>query len=142
MPETLDSPIPDTEDWAAVRSLIAEVQQTERTEHYVEVVHQWDSLVRLFRRVERQQLFEGTPTEDDLQFHEASLHKLIGIGLFLALRIKGISDAELAGFGIQRVNLLAYVQELQDTFLMWHSPEVDPAKKAELEKAIFGDAPA
>jgi gamma-glutamylcysteine synthetase len=103
------------DDWAAVRSLIAEVQQTERTEHYADVVHQWDELVRLFRRVERQQLFERTPTEEDLAFHEATLYKLIGMGQFLALRVKGISDAELAGFGIQRLNLLAYVQELQET---------------------------
>jgi hypothetical protein len=138
VPETLDRPIPDAEDWAAVRSLIAEVQQTERTEHYADVVHQWDSLVRLFRRVERQQLFERTPTEDDLQFHEASLHRLISIGLFLALRVKGISDAELAGFGIQRVNLLAYVQELQETLLTWHGAELEPTRKAEIEKAIFG----
>jgi hypothetical protein len=79
MPETLEPPIPDAEDWAAVQSLIAEVQQTERTEHYVGVVKQWDELVQLFRRVERRELFERTPSEDDLAFHEATLHELIGI---------------------------------------------------------------
>jgi hypothetical protein len=141
VPEILDPPIPDAENWADVQYLIAEVQQAERTAaRYAAAIHMLDVAIRLFRIIERKQLFEQTPREEDLKIHEALLHALISAGQLLIIRIAKISDDDLAGFGIRRVNLLAYVQELQDTFLMWHGPELKADRKADLEKAIFGSS--
>jgi hypothetical protein len=98
----------------------------------------WDVAIRLFRVVERQRLFERTPARDDLKIHEALLHSLLSLGQLLEIRIQNVDDEDLARFGIQRENLSAYIRELQDTFLMWHGPELDPDKAAEVEKTIFG----
>ena len=139
MPNTIDTPIIDPRDWAAVQELIAEVQERERmTQKYAAAIHLWDAAVRLFRHVESQKLFEKTPTVDDLKIHEALLHSLISLGQLLELRIQNIDDEDLAAFDLQRENLSAYIRELQDTFLMWHGPNLDPARSAELAKTIFG----
>jgi hypothetical protein len=136
---TIDPTIIDRRDWAAVQELIAEVQEAERiARKYASAIHLWDAAVRLFRHVERLQLFEQTPTADDLKIHEALLHGLLSLGQLLEIRIQHIDDEDLASFDIQRENLSAYVRELQDTFLMWHGPDLDPARSAELAKRIFG----
>jgi hypothetical protein len=111
------------DDWAQVQFLITQVQWPGLAEQYVAGIHQWDLTVRLFRRVERLHFIERTPTEEDQQFHKATLHTLIGMGQFLALRVKAVSDDELAKAGIVRPKLSADVQELEDHFLMFYGPE-------------------
>lgn len=139
MPNIVDSPTIDRKDWGAVHSLIVEVQQAQRTTAWnAAIILFWDVSVRAFRIVERKQLFEQTPTDGDLKLHETLLDSLIKLGQILETRIKNIDDEDLAEFGIGQANFSAYVRELQDTFLMWHGPEADPARAAELEKAIFG----
>lgn len=139
VPNPIEPPIIDRRDWAAVQELIAEVQAKERVaQQYAVAIHMWDVAVRMFRNVELQQLFSKAPAENDLKVHKALLHSLIGLGQLLELRIQSIDDEDLASFGIQRENLSAYVRELQDTFLMWHGPDLDPARSAGLEKRIFG----
>jgi hypothetical protein len=135
MPETLDRPIPEAEDWGAVRFLTREL---ERTEQVVASIAQWDLAVRLFRAVERQRFFENEPTDFDRANHKALLHVLIGLGQQHELRIKQFSDEELARFGINRANLAAYIRDLEDTFFLWHVPDFEPARTAKLEQAIFG----
>jgi len=136
---TVDPTIIDHKDWAAVQELIEEVQQAERmTKRYAAGIHLWDAAARSFRIVERQLLFEKDPTQDDLKFHEAILHALLSLGKLLEIRIQNIDDEDLAAFGIDRENLSAYVREIQGTFLMWHGPEGNPGRVAELEKKIFG----
>jgi hypothetical protein len=139
VPNTIKPPKFDRQDWDAVQVLIAEVQQAERmTVRYAAGVLLFDAAVRSFRNVERVQLFEKTPSEDDLKFHEAILHSLISLGQLLAMRIAKIDAEDLAPYGIKRENLWAYVEELRDTFVMWHGPELNPERAAELKKAIFG----
>ena len=135
MPETLDRPIPEAEDWAAVRFLTRELERTYRV---VASIAQWDLAVRLFREVERQRFFENEPTDSDLANHKALLHLLIGLGQQYELRIKQLHDFELAHFGISRANLVAYIRDLEDTFFLWHVPDFEPARTAELERTIFG----
>jgi hypothetical protein len=136
VPKTIDPPIIDRKDWAAVQELITEVQQAER---YAAKIHLFDAAVRLFRHVEREQLFiPPTPIPDDLKVHEALLHSLLSAGQLLELRIQNIDDDDLAAFDIRRENLLAYVRELQDTLRTWHGIERDPFKADELKKRIFG----
>lgn len=135
MPETLDQPIPEAEDWAAVRFLTLEI---ERTKGVVASIHQWDLAVRLFREIERQRFFENEPSELDQANHRALLHLLIGVGQWLELRIKQSSDHDLARFGISRDNLSAYIRDLEDSFFLWHVPNFDPARTAKLEETIFG----
>jgi len=97
--------------------------------------------LRSIRRiVERKQLFEVTPTLSNLKIHEELLGQLIKLGQNLETRIEDVDDEDLAEFGVGKVNLSAYVRELQDTFSMWHGPEPDPFRTAELEKTIFGAA--
>jgi hypothetical protein len=118
-------------DWSTVQSLVALIQQAEWTiEPSAFAIRFWDLTVRLFRSVETKQLFEQQPTADDLKMHEALLHALISLGQILEMRI-GEEKSE-------RANISAYIRELQDTFLMWHGPELEPKRAAELEKTIFG----
>jgi len=138
---TIEQPVIDRKDWAAVQELITDIQQAqEKTKRYAAGIYLLDATVRVFRKVELQELIAKVPTERDLKVHEALLHALIGLGQLLELRIQSIDDDDLALFGIQRENLSAYVKELQDDFIMWHDPEVDPATTAEIEKRIFGGA--
>jgi hypothetical protein len=124
-------------DWAPVQFMIADIQQAERNAKYpASVIRSWDSAAHLFRFMEQRQLFEQTPTATDLKMHEALLHALISLGLILEIQT---SDEDLAEFDIKRENLIAYIRELKDTFLMWHGPELEAAKAAELEKALYGD---
>jgi hypothetical protein len=139
VPETIDPPIPDAEDWDAVQTVIAEVQQAQRTIAWnAALVLFWDVAVRAFRIVERKQLFEQTPADSDLKIHQTQLDSLIKLGQILETRIQNIDDEDLGEFGVGRANLSAYVRELQDTFLTWHGPVTDPTRAAELEKKIFG----
>jgi hypothetical protein len=56
VPNTLDPPVIDRKDWAALQELIAEVQQTERlARKYATSIHLWDAAVRLFRSIEQRQ---------------------------------------------------------------------------------------
>jgi hypothetical protein len=132
MPETLEPPIPEPKDWAAVRFLTREL---ERSEQLAASIAQWDLTVRLFRSVERQQFYEKEPTEIDQANHRALLHVLIGLG---EGRAKGFSDQELARFGITRNNLSAYIRDLEDTFFLWHVPDFEPERTKKLEQLIFG----
>jgi hypothetical protein len=141
VPNTIDPPIFDRKDWDAVKSLIAEVQQAQRTIAWnAAIILMWGVAVRAFRIVERKQLFEVTPTLANLKIHEALLGQLIKLGQTLETRIEDVDDEDLAEFGVGKANLSAYVRELQDTFSMWHGPEPDPFRAAELEKTIFGAA--
>ena len=147
MPETIDSPIPDAEDrevvetLTAVKALIAEVQQAQRTIAWnAAVVLFWVVAVQAFRIFERQHLFETTPSVENLKSHETLLDQIIKLGKILEARIQNIEDEDLAEYGVTRANLAASVRELEDTFLMWHGPELEPEKASELEKAIFGGA--
>src|SRR6266704_3553029 len=137
--ETLESSsTPETEDWAPVWILIDELKRIEQGEHWAGPIYQWDLLVRLFRAIEQRKLIENEPTKTDLKIHQALLHALIDLGEHVLFRIKRITDEELSYFGINRENLSAYIRDLQDTYLMFHGAELEPARKAELEKAIFG----
>jgi len=147
VPETIDSPIPDAEDrevvetLTAVKALIAEVQQAQRTIAWnAAVVLFWVVAVQAFRIFERQHLFETTPSVENLKSHETLLDQIIKLGKILEARIQNIEDEDLAEYGVTRANLAASVRELEDTFLMWHGPELEPEKASELEKAIFGGA--
>ena len=137
MASTADSSVVDSKDWAAVQELIAEVQQAQK---YATAIYLFDATVRLFRNIESRQLIAKTPTARDLKFHEAFLHALISIGQLLEIRIQKIDDADLSAFDIRRENLSAYVEELQDDFIMRHGPELDPVTASEVEKRIFGVA--
>jgi hypothetical protein len=147
VPETIDSPIPDAKDrevvetLTAVKALIAEVQQAQRTIAWnAAVVLFWVVAVQAFRIFERQHLFETTPSVENLKSHETLLDQIIKLGKILEARIQNIEDEDLAEYGVKRANLAASVRELEDTFLMWHGPELEPEKASELEKAIFGGA--
>jgi hypothetical protein len=131
---TIEQPVIDRKDWAAVQELIAEIQQTQR---YAAGILLLDATVRIFRNLELQ-LIAKAPTAHDLEVHEALLHSLIGLGQLLELRIQNISDDDLAVFDIQRENLSAYVRELQESFAMWHGPDLPADRVTELEKRIFG----
>jgi hypothetical protein len=123
-------------EWLGVHLMVAEIYQKQLAEKYPGLlVRQWDNAIQLFRYIERRQLFEQTPTPIDLRMHEALLHELIGLGLILEA---GNTDQDLAEFGIGRENLTASIRELEDDFLMWHGPELESARAAELEKTIFG----
>jgi hypothetical protein len=68
MPETLDPPIPNAEDWAEVQFLIAQVQRAQRAAAlHIAIVLMWDVAARAFRLVERRELFEQTPTPENLK---------------------------------------------------------------------------
>lgn len=139
MPNTIDPPIFDRKDWDAVQSLIAEVKEAQRNIAWnAAIILYWDVAVRAFRIVERKQLFEVTPTLANLKIHKELLETLINLGQTLETRIKDVDDEDLAEFGVTKANLSAYVGELQDTLIMWHGPDLDPVRSAELEKAIFG----
>ena len=148
VPKTIDPPIPGAADWevvetlTAVEALIAEVQQARRTTAWnAAIVLFWVVAVQAFRIFERQHLFEITPSAENLKSHETLLDQLIKLGKILETRIENIDDDDLAEYGVERANLSASIRELEDTLLMWHGPEIEPARAAELEKAIFGGTP-
>jgi hypothetical protein len=124
MPEILESPIADPEDWAAVEFLIREIQQAEWTaKRYAAAIVFWNTAVRFFRQAERILLFEQGPSPEDLKIHEGLLYALLSFGQLSELRIQKISDEDLAKFGIRRENLATSIHELKDSFWMWHGRE-------------------
>jgi hypothetical protein len=137
MPETIEPPIPDAEDWAAVQLLIREVQEAERMgKRYPAAIVLWNTAVHLFRDVERKTLFEQRPSPEDLKIHEAFLHALLAFGQLSEIRIQNIGDEDLTRFGIRRENLTAYNRELKEVFWMWHGREAETAQAA-FEQANF-----
>ena len=137
MPTVASSEILQSEgpDWAAVRFLTRELH---RTEKLAAQIAQWDSTVRLFRQIEQTQFYEKDPTENDRANHRALLHLLIGLGRNLLLQTHSLTDQQLAGYGITRRDLEAYIADLEDTLFMFYVPDFEPVKTAELQKAIFG----
>jgi predicted XRE-type DNA-binding protein len=131
-----------SEDWKAVQVLIAEVQQASRqTERYAAGIHLWDAAVRAFRIVELDRLFLKRHSEEDLTMHRTILLSLIDLGKVFAGYISKMERADLAPYGITLENLSAYIRELEDTFLMWHGPELDPERASQLEQAFQNAAP-
>ena len=124
--------------WDYAWFLIGEIEETAMSQHPIAMVHKWDSAVRLFRQMEERQLFEQEPQEIDLRNHEALLFTLIGRGQRLQLLLDRFTDSELAALDINKADLAAYIQELKDTYLSWHGPELEPERKAELQQKIFG----
>lgn len=135
MPATLDQPNPGAKDWGAVRFL---TKQLEQADQLAAAIHQWDLTVRLFRAVEQKQFYENEPTETDRANHRALLHILIGLGQVLELQSGSLTDQQLVDLGFKRADLRAYIEDLEDTFFLWYVPDFEPAKTAELQRAIFG----
>lgn len=125
------------EDWAPIQALLEEVQEQERQEHFVAALYQWDLIVRLFRRIERERLIDRPPTKTDLRYHKFLLHTLLGIGNFLEIQAARTPSDELKkNFGIRREDLAAYLRELEDTYNEWHG-EIEPRRLEDLKAAIF-----
>ncbi|SRR5258708_27604914 len=141
MPEILEPPIPDAEDWAAVELLIRDVQEAEsKGKSYAASIVFWNMAVRLFHQAERILLFEQRPSPEDLKMHEAFLHALLGLGQLLEMRIQNISDDDLSRFGIQRENLNAYNRELKDTFALRYTQELGEVPQSFFEALADFDA--
>jgi hypothetical protein len=124
-------------DWNGVFFLIRQMQEKQEIPG---TIYQWDATIRLFRAVEATRLLVNNPGPDDEQIHRMFLGSLINLGEGLQYRIKGISDQQLEQFGIGRANLRAYINDLEDTYLMFYGAELEPARKTQLEERIFGSA--
>ena len=117
--------------WASSR----EIGRFERPN---KAVAQWAEVVRFFRRVEQGRFYKEEPTEADRENHRALLHLLIGLGRNCLLEIQSVSDQQLVGYGFTRADLEAAIADLEDTFFMFYTPDLEPARTAELQRKIFG----
>lgn len=104
----------------AAQQLITELQTASQVgESHARLVATWDETLRFFRTFETQHLTAKDPGPIDLVVHKALLELLIGLGRILETKI---TDQDFETFGIVRGNLTASIQELQDSFTMWHAP--------------------
>jgi hypothetical protein len=124
------------QDWAPVKDLIEEIQQQEL---FAAAFFQWDLVVRYFRRIEKAHFLDQEPVPDDLRYHKAALLALLGVGQYLMLASDRFSDEDLVSFGITKENMLAYIRELEHTYIEWHG-ELNDETRADLNQRIFGGA--
>src|SRR5436190_13702947 len=95
------------QEWLWVQELIAEVQRQERREAFAQRLGQWDLAVRQFRKVEQRRFVDGSPSEEDLNYHAVCLHALIDVGENLAEEAQRFTDPELAALKVRRVEITA-----------------------------------
>ena len=107
-------------EWQWVRGLIHEVTRHEDRETFAKELFQWDLAVIEFRKVELRRITLGTPTDDDLRFHSACLHSLLGVGHALIAKAHGFQPLEMSRFGVSHEQIAAYVEELERSFREWH----------------------
>jgi hypothetical protein len=134
--QALDPPI-STQDWAPVKDLIEEIQQQEL---FAAAFFQWDLVVRYFRRIEKAHFLDQEPVSDDLRYHKAALLALLGVGQYLMLASDRFSNEDLIPLAISKENMLAYIRELEHSYIEWHG-ELSDETRAELNRRIFGAAP-
>jgi hypothetical protein len=126
-----------TQDWAPVKDLIEEIQQQEL---FAAAFFQWDLVVRYFRRIEKAHFLDQAPISDDLRYHKAALLALLSVGQYLVIASARFSDEDLVAFAISKENMLAYIRELEHSYIEWHG-ELSDETRAELNRRIFGAAP-
>ena len=107
-------------EWQWVQELIADVQRQARREAFAQTLGQWDLAVRQFRKVEQRRFVEHTPTEEDLRYHALCLQALLAVGHTLVLDAQRFSEEELAALNVRPEQIVAYVEELNQSLREWH----------------------
>src|SRR2546428_13808928 len=99
-------------EWRWVQELIAEVQRQERGVAFAQTLGQWDLAVRQFRKAEQRHFLDQSPSAEDLDHHALCLRALLGLGRHLATHAQRLTDQELAGLGVRRGEIVAYLEDL------------------------------
>jgi hypothetical protein len=126
-----------SDHWTRVHDLIRDIEREERRPAFAAQLAQWDLGVREFRKVELERMIKGDPTEIDFRFHAICLHSLLAMGHFLILRSEEFEKKELEPKRLDRGQIEAYVEELEQSFREWHHGFEDAEIKA-AQAIIFG----
>ena len=108
------------ETWQWMREMIEDVSSEKERDEFVRCLFQWDFTVSQFRKVEQKRLLLQEPTELDLRNHAMCLNALLARGHALVLASRRFTDEQLAVFNIQRREIEAYVEELEQSLREWH----------------------
>ena len=127
------------QEWAWVQDLIQDVQRQELCETFAKSLFEWDLVVRQFRKVEYKRIVIGSPTENDWLCHSVCLYALLAFGKLILLQSRKISDAELKALGVTRDEIVAYVEELEQSSRERHHG-ITEAELSTVREAIFGGA--
>jgi hypothetical protein len=123
-------------EWAWVESLIRDVQEQERRDHFLATFWQWKLAIRELRKREWETLGEPPYTDEDLRHHGDCLRILMSIGRHLCQEANRCGDSFLQPHGFTKADVEAMQAELDHTWAIWHEYH-DPAVIAEIKERIF-----
>jgi hypothetical protein len=138
-PATTDPAIQEeisAREWAWVESLIRDVAEQERRDHFLATFYRWEMAIRELHKREWETLEAETPTKADLQHHKECLERLIEIGGHVCQEANRCGDAFLKPQGFTVADVEAMHAQLDHTWATWHEPH-DPATIEAIKQRIF-----
>jgi hypothetical protein len=129
-------------EWQWVRDLIADLERDGNRETCIKLTQlygAWTVAVRMFRLVERERMFLGEPSEQDLQLHALCLYGLLTLGQSLRIAVDGLRE-ELEKLEFNFANLEAYLWELRASLHEWHADGYSGEELETLRQRIFAAA--
>jgi len=131
----------DPKDWLPALLLQAdlELELAEKRNHLLRRLSTWYSLIRIFKRLEREKMVATEPAARDRKYHRAMAEFLIGSGAILVLELECHKQIDSATIGLPFESVVAQLQELRDDLRMWHG-EMTEARKREILGNVFGIA--
>jgi len=108
------------QEWEWVKGLIDEVQRQEQRENFAQQLFQWDLAVKEFRKLEHKRFVLAEPDETDFRFHAMCLNAMLAIGHSLILQSRAFEKTELAQFNVTHQQIIAYVDDLEQSLREWH----------------------
>jgi hypothetical protein len=130
---TMDSP-----RWQAVGLVIDQNTRDLLAKRYgvLPDVVSWFKAIELFRQAEFDQMIEREPTASDRRHHKTWLATLIAEGERLLTEIRSHGGLTRNQAGIKVSDIVATVEELQDTQAEWYGG-MTSERRAELLKQVF-----
>ena len=134
----IDAATMDSPRWQALGLVIDQNTRDLLAKRYgifPEVVS-WFKAIELFRKAEFEQMIEREPTASDRRHHKTWLATLIAEGERLLTEIRSHGGLTRNHAGIKVSDIVATVEELQDTQAEWYG-DMPSERRTELLKQVF-----
>lgn len=127
------------EPWSLVHALSSGLSLPIEQGHIALRYGQWTLAVKLFRIVEKLQMYRQRPTSSDIASHKMCLTQLLAYGETIRLIMEQTNAKKLANMGVLPNTVDIITTTLENSFCEWHSL-ISKERINELQPAV-SDAP-
>lgn len=149
MPATFEQPslfghddfASDPKDWVPAMMLASDLEReiAERRVHLLRRLAAWYSLIRVFRRIEDEQMVRKEADRRDLEYHRALISFIVGAGEMLVMELGNHTKIDPEHIGVGFKDVQAQLEELREDLRMWHGG-MTAARRENILRDVFGVA--